>query len=195
MADPAPCSSCKAAPSLAKGLCRRCYDQARRDAKGGTRTIGRPVTDPLDLFWSQVWKMPGDDECWMWQGTVDSNGYGRFKARTVSATGRVSYRTRLAHRWIWRRTVGPLSRVYNLDHLCHNRDLRCKGGPTCPHRLCVRVSHLEKVRPEENQRRRAERAARVKAVTTPPLRVLHHVSWDNPHFDPAAYLDAIEECH
>ena len=30
-----------------------------------------------------------------------------------------------------------------IDHVCHNADHSCVGGPTCAHRACVRFAHLK----------------------------------------------------
>src|SRR6185369_15212594 len=64
--------------------------------------------------------------CWTWKGTL-YQGYGRF--------GSIA-----AHRWLYQRLHGPLSKNLVLDHLCRNRS-------------CVNPLHLEPVSNVENIRR------------------------------------------
>ena len=42
----------------------------------------RAVPGHLDRFWSNV-TAAGDDECWPWQGTISSTGYGIYQIRGV----------------------------------------------------------------------------------------------------------------
>jgi len=84
------------------------------------------------------------DGCWHWQGALDPEGYGI--AHVFGETVR-------AHR-VGLRVVDDLPPMPGLvaDHVCHNRDLTCPGGPTCLHRRCVRPSHLDLVTPVVNAR-------------------------------------------
>lgn len=84
---------------------------------------------------------PGnDDECWPWRGNL-WRGYGRIM---------VNYRNVRAHRVAYEILVGPIPAGLELDHLCHNRDLLCPGGFTCPHRACCNPAHLEAVSTSTN---------------------------------------------
>lgn len=85
------------------------------------------------LFFSKVRVQP--DGCWIWTAYVNRTGYGVF------GTGK-GKTPMLAHRWAWRRLVGPLTEQDTLDHLC--RVTRC-----------VNPRHLEPVTSAENTRRAA----------------------------------------
>lgn len=74
----------------------------------------------VDRFWSRVDKA-GPDACWIWMGTKDHQGYGRFhigKARSANM---------LAHRIAYGLTHGELA-----EAVCHH----CDNPPCCnPHHL------------------------------------------------------------
>jgi hypothetical protein len=67
-------------------------------------------------------------ECWEWQGSIQSAGYGKFQQDGL---------TILAHRASYEAHVGPIPDGLQLDHLCRNR-------------RCVNPSHLEPVTLREN---------------------------------------------
>ena len=73
------------------------------------------------------------DDCWLWNGYVNSRGYG---------TAYVNGRTREAYRALYELIVGPVPNGLHLDHLC--RVTRC-----------VNPYHLEPVTHAENMRRAA----------------------------------------
>lgn len=98
----------------------------------------RDFTNVLDAIDDKV--LIGDG-CWPWQGRVDDGGYGRLGSRW-------------AHRVMYELMVGPIPEDLELDHLCHNDDLECRGGPTCPHRACVNPGHLDPTTGGENCARR-----------------------------------------
>lgn len=114
--------------------CRR----VRREAswRRGTRPLDVYLSDVRDpdkrncRFWSTVDKT---GECWLWTNNLD-RGYGRFG---------IGQKTVWAHRYSYELLVGPIPAGLTLDHLCHNRDESCSGGPTCLHRSCVNPAHLE----------------------------------------------------
>jgi hypothetical protein len=78
----------------------------------------------------------GAPGCWLWDGQVDREGYGRFK---------VSGRRRAAHRVAYELMIGPIGSGLEIDHVCHTRDETCDGGSACLHRRCVNPEHLEAV--------------------------------------------------
>lgn len=76
--------------------------------------------------------------CWLWTGSHNHLGYGSI----VPVHPGVAVH---AHRVVYEEFVGPIPAGLTIDHLCHNADLTCRGGPSCPHRLCVNPAHLEAV--------------------------------------------------
>lgn len=135
--------------------CTSCYDRAKlhgdplvvkrnRLPSGGGQNI---ITDEeaLDRW---VDKSGGPDACWPWTDSAVHNGYGR-----VRGAGRDGV---YAHVLAYKTWVGPVPDGWQVDHLCHNRELWCV--PTdCRHRLCCNPSHLEPVTGAENLRRAGRR--------------------------------------
>ena len=79
--------------------------------------------------------------CITYEGARDPSGYGRI------LSGKLAHR--VAYEWL----VGPIPDGLHIDHLCHTHDLACNLTTACPHRRCVRPSHMEPVEPAENTRR------------------------------------------
>jgi hypothetical protein len=90
---------------------------------------------------------PGYGGCWIYTGTTDRGGYGQFDFDGSKG----------AHRSAYKILVGPIPDDYDLDHLCHTRDVTCPGGK-CIHRRCVNPSHLEPVPHSEHGKRRRRKS-------------------------------------
>lgn len=85
-------------------------------------------------FWSHV-DRGGDGNCWLWTGTLKSNGYASFYAGGGRGASKV-----YAHRYAYELLVGPIPTGSEIDHLCRTRH-------------CVNPEHLEPVTHAENMRR------------------------------------------
>ncbi len=73
---------------------------------------------------------PDDSGCWLWQGALNTSGYGVFRGVP-------------AHRWSYGWFVEAFPRDLQCDHLCRVR-------------RCVNPAHIEIVTRSENLRRAAD---------------------------------------
>lgn len=76
-------------------------------------------------------KIQHQNNCWIWTGAKENNGYGQFN---------LNQKTRIAHRLSYELFIGDIPNGKELDHLCKNRS-------------CVNPDHLEPVTHKENIRR------------------------------------------
>ena len=74
----------------------------------------------------------GAENCWLWDGSINKNGYGQTSRRSKGRKFGV-----WAHRLVWEALVGPIPAGMELDHLCRKTS-------------CVRPGHLEVVTAKEN---------------------------------------------
>lgn len=139
-------------PHNARGLCLLHYARASRAG-----TLPPRATDEERLL-ARVTKAIDPDGCWVWDKPME-DGYGSFHV------GGVKIR---AHRASYMLLVGPIPEGLDIDHVCHNRDLTCPGGSSCPHRACVNPAHLEPVTRRVNALRGRTVAARNAAKTHCP---------------------------
>lgn len=137
------CIECRSTDFYARGRCQTCYGRYRRKLKrSGEFTLILVHGLPLQRLMARM--EPGPDGCLLYTGTLNNVGYGQISVSGTPA---------LAHRAMYELTVGAIPDGLFLDHTCHNRDAFCMGGPTCLHRRCINVDHLEPVTGAENTRR------------------------------------------
>lgn len=91
-------------------------------------------------------KIVTSDGCWMWQGQIAANGYGRFRPDPQRPSMQ-------AHRVAYELFVGPIPDGLQLDHLCGVR-------------ACVRPDHLEPVTGRENRLRSLANVITINAAKT-----------------------------
>jgi hypothetical protein len=132
---------CNKSGKIVQGLCEMHY--ARLLRWGNPAFTSYPHQgDPDARFLMYVTIVPTG--CHLWTGMLNREGYAQFSVNNY---------TQPAHRWIWKRDRGPIPKGLMTDHLCHTRDRTCRGGPSCIHRRCVNLDHLELVTATENRRR------------------------------------------
>lgn len=108
-----------------------------------------------ERFWAKV---AFTESCWLWLGPPTISGYGQFEETHGDPIGPHVYSYRLAY--------GAVPQGLTVDHLCHNADPSCLGGPACPHRRCVRPDHLDAVPIGENLRRSPNTLASINLLKT-----------------------------
>ena len=104
-------------------------------------------------------KVDKTDECWLWTGYKQPNGYGTF---------RLGGKMRYAHRVSYEHYVGPIPEGAETDHLCKVRH-------------CVNPDHLDPVTHKVNMHRGDTLAAKHAAKTHCPQG--HEYAGDNLYVD------------
>jgi hypothetical protein len=89
------------------------------------RTLQLEKYDPQTIFSNAEI----GQNCWIWQGSMYENGYGKYGKRGF-----------MAHRLAYELAIGDVPSDMCLDHLCRNR-------------ACINPAHLEIVTMSENLRR------------------------------------------
>jgi hypothetical protein len=92
-------------------------------------TRPRTSTRGLTNFQRINMKVDTSTDCWLWTGTIGTEGYGQMWTE--------KQRNEPAHRVCYEMFRGPVPVGLELDHLCRNR-------------RCVRPDHLEAVSHQEN---------------------------------------------
>lgn len=119
-------------PHTARGWCHMHYERWRRRG-----SLDNPRPSREDNFWKLIDRSAGPFACWLWKGTRNNNGYGRFGRS--GTPGDMAY----AHRWVYEFIFGePIPEGLEIDHLCNTRS-------------CVNPAHLKMVTRLENVRRSA----------------------------------------
>ncbi len=120
-------------------------------------------------------RVDASGECWLWTGEINRAGYGT--ANPTRLLGRRG--TRLAHRLVWEKLVGPIPEGMTLDHLCRVRN-------------CVNPDHLEPVTAAENIRRGYSPGAR--AFRSGTCVRGHERNETNMHIDPRSGARQCRAC-
>jgi len=104
------------------------------------RKAGTPANTPDD-FWRKSGRTDNPDDCWLWTGGVDEDGYGRMRIWPKR------WRT---HCLAWVLTYGPIPAGYVVMHTC---DVRYPLGDAT-NRRCGNPAHLKLGTASENTRDR-----------------------------------------
>ena len=131
-------------------------DSARRNTDGNKASAVAPALHELSdkdraRFWSKVTKSEDPNDCWIWHGSVFSNGYGAFyamgqnrKANRVSyaiSHGAIPEGLGVLHHCDVKRCVNP-SHLYAGDHQQNMNDKVARG------RQARGDTHYARTRPE-----------------------------------------------
>lgn len=120
-------------PGTARGLCSAHYMRWKR---WGSPLASAPKETDWERFLRQV-DQNGPNGCWLWTGTTNPAGYGRFWL-----DGKRVY----PHRFAYEMSVGPIADGLQIDHLCRTP-------------RCCNPQHLEAVTPQINSMRSRRWAA------------------------------------
>ena len=89
------------------------------DQPNSNRIVLRRDAKPLSTrLWSRVDMSEGSNGCWLWQGSVNINGYGQIRLEPVGNAIRGAKST--THRVAWVLKHGPSPDGMNVCHRCDN---------------------------------------------------------------------------
>lgn len=178
--------SCKHASQRTREtrMCRQCGTAFKvhlaEIKKGGGVYCSRAClveyrTPSLELTQARFWsRVDRSGTCHLMTERIRPDGYANFTIRKQRY---------MAHRLAYEWAKGPVPDGLDLDHLCHNADPDCLGGPTCSHRRCVNVEHLEPATRPENVLRGKGRSAMNARKTHCPYG--HPYAGDNLYIQPS----------
>lgn len=131
-----------------RGHCRNHYIRER--GRGRIPKLDRPAA--IERF-RNSYKVDPETGCHIWQGSLNRGGYGLFWAdgKTVSA-----------HRWIYKKVVGPVDDTLHLDHF------------KCDRPACVNPLHVRPATAREN----VLRGATIQAANLAKTRCPHGHRYD-----------------
>lgn len=135
-------------PHLAKGLCAMHYGRRRRGSAMDAPAEER-FSAPEEAFEARTMPVT-ETSCQLWFGAITKQGYGK-----ISIDGR----SKLAHRYAWEESRGPIPDGMFVDHMCH----------TPP---CVNPDHLRLATNSQNLQNRSGAARGSKSG-------IRGVSWDS----------------
>lgn len=113
------------------------YQQYKRKRSKQQNLQSLPITTKSNLnqtdlkrLLSKIDSSLHPQNCWLWQGTILSNGYGQFRCQNYVAG---------AHRFVYQHFHGPIPLDHHIHHVCHNR-------------ACVNPAHLTLIAKQEHPR-------------------------------------------
>lgn len=162
-----------------RGLCSAHYARLKN---WGSLREDLPIQSqkPVEIrFWTQIEESPTG--CWLWQGSVNDQGYGR-----VGTGGSAGGTRALAHRWCYEYMIGEVPEGLVLDHV------------VCNTPRCVNPYHLEPVTLAVNTARAhalgVHKAAQEAKRTKPTCKRGHRLEGENLYLPPNGLQRVCKTC-